>query len=147
MKPRLLIPVFLLFSFLMAEAGPIRVLFLGHPAKLHNSNEYYPMLAKALGQDAIYFDYTVSVEEALGDAQYLGQFDVLLLYANHGTIQPHQWTNLKNFVENGGGFVPVHCASWCFGNEPGFDKLVGGRFKSHQGAVFSARISTENTQQ
>ena len=141
MKPRLLIPVFLLFSFLMAEAGPIRVLFLGHPAKLHNSNEYYPMLAKALGQDAIYFDYTVSVEEALGDAQYLGQFDVLLLYANHGTIQPHQWTNLKNFVENGGGFVPVHCASWCFGNEPGFDKLVGGRFKSHQGAVFSARIS------
>ena len=141
MKPRLLIPVFLLFSFLMAEAGPIRVLFLGHPAKLHNSNEYYPMLAKALGRDAIYFDYTVSVEEALGDAQYLGQFDVLLLYANHGTIQPHQWTNLKNFVENGGGFVPVHCASWCFGNEPGFDKLVGGRFKSHQGAVFSARIS------
>ena len=72
MKPRLLIPVFLLFSSLMAEAGPIRVLFLGHPAKLHNSNEYYPMLAKALGQDAIYFDYTVSVEEALGDAQYLG---------------------------------------------------------------------------
>ena len=39
----------------MAEAGPIRVLFLGHPAKLHNSNEYYPMLAKALGQDANLF--------------------------------------------------------------------------------------------
>ena len=141
MKLRLLIPVVLLFSFLLAEAGPIRVLFLGHPAKHHNSNEYYPMLAKALGRDAIYFDYTVSVEEALGNAKYLGQFDVLLLYANHGTIQPHQWKNLKNYVENGGGFVPVHCASWCFGNEPGFDQLVGGRFQSHQGAVFSARIT------
>ena len=77
----------------------------------------------------------------MGDAKYLGQFDVLLLYANHGTIQPHQWKNLKNYVENGGGFVPVHCASWCFGNEPGFDQLVGGRFQSHQGAVFSARIT------
>ena len=53
MKLRLLIPVVLLFSFLLAEAGPILVLFLGHPAKHHNSNEYYPMLAKALGRDAI----------------------------------------------------------------------------------------------
>ena len=140
MKHRLLIPVILLFNFLLAEAGPIRVLFLGHPAKHHNSNEYYPMLAKALGRDAIYFDYTVSVEEALGDTNYLGRFDVLLLYANHGTIKAHQWKNLKNFVERGGGFVPVHCASWCFGNEPGFDQLVGGRFKSHQTGIFKARI-------
>ena len=130
-----------MLSLIFVEAEPIRVLFLGHPAKHHNSNEYYPMLAKALGRDAIYFDYTVSVEEALGDAKYLSKFDVLLLYANHGTIQPHQWKNLKNYVENGGGFVPVHCASWCFGNEPEFDQLVGGRFKSHQGAIFSARVT------
>ena len=140
MKKRLLTIAFLMLSLIFVEAEPIRVLFLGHPAKHHNSNEYYPMLAKALGRDAIYFDYTVSVEEALGDAEYLGKFDVLLLYANHGTIQPHQWKNLKNYVENGGGFVPVHCASWCFGNEPDFDKLVGGRFKSHQGAEFAAKI-------
>ena len=134
MKIRLLIPVLFLLSLMFAQAndGPIRVLFLGHNAKHHPSNEYYPILAKALGRDAIYFDYTTSVEEALGDARYLGKFDVLLLYANHGTIAPHQWKNLKSFVENGGGFVPVHCASWCFGNEPGFDQLVGGRFKSHQ---------------
>ena len=82
MKHRLLIPFLLLFGFLLAEAGPIRVLFLGHPAKHHNSSEYYPMIAKALGRDAIYFDYTVSVEEALGDAKYLGQFDVCLLYTS-----------------------------------------------------------------
>ena len=87
MKTRLLISVLFLLSLMFAQAddGPIRVLFLGHPAKHHNSNEYYPMLAKALGRDAIYFDYTVSVEEALGDAKYLSKFDVLLLYANHGT--------------------------------------------------------------
>ena len=123
-----------------ADDGPIRVLFLGHESEHHNSNLYYPMLSRALGRDAIYFDYVTSVEEALGDADYLSKFDALLLYANHGRIEPHQWKNLKDYVEGGGGFVPVHCASWCFGNEPGFDKLVGGRFKSHQGAEFAAKI-------
>lgn len=123
-----------------ADDGPIRVLFLGHESEHHNSNLYYPMLSRALGRDAIYFDYVTSVEEALGDADYLGKFDALLLYANHGRIEPQQWKNLKEYVEGGGGFVPVHCASWCFGNEPGFDKLVGGRFKSHQGAEFAAKI-------
>ncbi len=126
------------------KEGPIRVLFLGHESEHHNSNAYYPMLSRALGRDAIYFDYVTSVEEALGDAKYLGKFDALLLYANHGKIEPHQWKNLKNFVESGGGFVPIHCASWCFANEPGFDKLVGGRFKSHQGAEFKARIIKPN---
>ena len=123
-----------------ASAGPIRVLFLGHESEHHNSNQFYPMLSRALGRDAIYFDYVTSVEEALGDAARLAEFDALLLYANHGRIEPHQWTNLKNYVETGGGFVPVHCASWCFGNEPGYDQLVGGRFKSHQGTEFTAKI-------
>ncbi len=127
-----------------AADGPIRVLFLGHESEHHNSNLYYPMLSRALGRDAIYFDYVTSVEEALGNATRLAKFDALLLYANHGRIEKHQWTNLKNYVENGGGFVPVHCACACFANEPGFDQLVGGRFKSHKSAVFAARIVKPN---
>ncbi|SVB03036.1 uncharacterized protein METZ01_LOCUS155890, partial [marine metagenome] len=85
MKIRLLLTFFFLgnFTFTEASKGPIRVLFLGHESKHHNSNEYYPMLSKALGRDAIYFDYVTSMEEALGDAEYLGKFDALLLYANH----------------------------------------------------------------
>ena len=122
------------------KAGAIRVLFLGHESEHHNSNKYYPMLAKGLGQEAIYFDYVTSVEEALGDAAYLNKFDALLLYANHGKITPGQWKNLKGYVEGGGGFVPVHCASWCFGNEPGFDQLVGGRFASHKTGTFTAKV-------
>ncbi len=120
--------------------GAIRVLFLGHDSKQHDSNRYYPMLSKALGRDAIYFDYVTSVEEALGDAEYLNQFDALLLYANHEKIEPGQWKNLKGFVEGGGGFVPVHCASWCFSNEPEFDQMVGGRFDSHKDGVFTAKV-------
>ena len=44
----------------------------------------------------------------------------------------------------GKGFIPVHCASWCFSNIPEYDQLVGGRFKSHQGAVFSPRVVKRN---
>ena len=122
------------------KEGAIRVLFLGHESEHHNSNKYYPMLAEGLGRDAIYFDYVTSVEEALGDATFLGKFDALLLYANHGTITPIQWKNLRDYVEGGGGFVPVHCASWCFGNEPAFDQLVGGRFDSHKVGTFTAKV-------
>ena len=69
------------------DHGPIRILFLGQNQTLHNSNLYYPMLAKALGRDAIYFDYSTDVATAL-DPEYLNQFDGLLLYANHEKITP-----------------------------------------------------------
>jgi putative membrane-bound dehydrogenase-like protein len=121
------------------DEGPVRVLFLGHDAEHHPSNAYFPMISKALGRDAIYFDYMTSVEEALGDADYLGKFDAVLLYANHAEITSNQWKNLLNFVETGGGFLPIHCASWCFSNEPGFGQLVGGRFAHHRTGVFQPK--------
>ena len=104
----------------LSEAGPVRVLFLGHESQHHNSNEYYPVLAKALGRDAIYFDYVTTVAEALDDAKQLARYDALLLYANHPRITGQQWNNLLSYVRGGGGFVPVHCASWCFSNVPEF---------------------------
>jgi putative membrane-bound dehydrogenase-like protein len=134
-----LLLTFYLLGQLCLSGQPIRILFLGHESEHHNSNAFYPMLAKALGRDAIYFDYVTSVEAALGDTEYLGQFDGLLLYANHASITPNQWSNLKNYVENGGGFLPIHCASWCFANEPGFDQLVGARFAHHKGGIFAPK--------
>lgn len=127
------------FSVQAAEAGPLRILFLGHESEQHNSNRYYPMLAKALGPEAIYFDYVTTPEAAFANADHLVRYDAVLLYANHKTIERAHWENLKNFVEQGGGFVPVHCASWCFQNILEFDQLVGGRFKSHQSGVFSPK--------
>ncbi len=127
-----------------AQAGPIRALFLGHDGtgegqSSHEPAPAYARISQALGRDAIYFDYVESVEEALGDADYLARFDALVMYCNHASIEPHQWTNLKNYVESGGGFVPLHSASWCFANEPGFDQLVGGRFESHKTGVFKLK--------
>ncbi|MBP6785516.1 MAG: ThuA domain-containing protein, partial [Verrucomicrobiales bacterium] len=73
------------------------------------------------------------------DADYLAHFDAVLLYANHEKIEPAHWENLKSFIENGGGFVPVHCASWCFQNIPEFDQVVGGRFANHKTAIFRTK--------
>ena len=135
---------FLTFQIGKTFADPIRVLFLGHESTHHNSNQYYPILSKSLGRDAIYFDYVTSVNQALDDPEYLNQFDGLLLYANHPKLSSGQWKNLLSFVRSGKGFIPVHCASWCFANIPEYDQLVGGRFKSHQGAVFSPRVVKVN---
>ena len=104
MKRLLTLLLFFVMNLILSASqdGPIRVLFLGqHDNELHNSDEYFPILSSALGRDAIYFDYITDVEEALGNHEYLNMFDVLLLYANHDTIAPHQWRNLKNFVEQG----------------------------------------------
>ncbi len=122
-----------------AEGAPVRILFLGHDSEHHNSNLYYPMLAEALGRDAIYFDYETEVDQAL-DPEYLSHFDGLLLYANHTQIKPEQLQALIDFVESGKGFIPVHCASACFPQEQEFIDLVGGKFLRHGGEVFSPKI-------
>ena len=80
------------------RTGPVRVLFLGHESKHHNSNKFYPMLAKGLGRDGIYFDYVTTVGEAFDDVDTLNRYDAVLLYANHGTITPEQWRNLKGYI-------------------------------------------------
>jgi putative membrane-bound dehydrogenase-like protein len=117
-------------------SGPIRVLFVGHEASHHPSGVYAPMLMEALGRDAIWFDYVTTPEAAFGDKEFLANYDAVLLYANHEKIDPAHWGNLKSFIEEGRGFIPVHCASWCFQNIPEFDQVVGGRFAHHKTAVF-----------
>ncbi len=125
--------------FARPAEGAVRVLFLGHEAQNHRSDLYYPMLSKALGREAIYFDYVTTPEAAFSDAEYLDHFDAVLIYANHIDIKPAHWKNLKAFIENGGGFVPVHCASWCFQNIPEFDQVVGARFDNHRTGIFKAK--------
>ncbi|MEP6669259.1 MAG: PVC-type heme-binding CxxCH protein [Chthoniobacter sp.] len=132
--------LFLLFLALAASTlcpaaeGPIRVLFLGHESEHHNSAAYLPILMREFGRDAIYFDYFTKPDCL--NKETLGHYDAVMLYANHGKITPAEFEALHDFVQSGHGFLPIHCASACFGNEPRFIALVGGRFKSHQTAVF-----------
>lgn len=130
-----------LFSFAsraFAEPGTLKVLFLGHNSQHHNSNIYSPILKEALAPRHVQLDYATTVDAL--NPENLKQYDAVLLYANHPRITPEQFAALSDFVESGHGFVPVHCASACFGHSMDFVKLVGGRFKSHKSGVFKATV-------
>src|SRR6185295_15698477 len=51
---------------------------------------------------------------------------------------------LLEFVEQGGGFIPLHCASYCFLNSPKYVALVGAQFQKHGTGVFKETIVTPN---
>src|SRR5204862_4708901 len=70
----------------------------------------------------------------------LGQYDVLIIYANHTTIAKEQEKALLDFVASGRGLVALHCASACFGNSSAYIELVGGRFLRHGTGTFKDSI-------
>lgn len=119
------------------ESRPLKVLFLGHDSAHHHSGRYAPLLKEKLEKESISMDYATR-PECLNTEQ-LAKYDAVLLYANHGKMLPEQYDALQQFVESGHGFLPIHCASACFGNEPRFIAMVGGRFKSHGAGVFQVK--------
>ena len=117
----------------------IEVIFLGHDSKHHDSYAYMPMLAQALGKKGIHFTYTSDLNDL--NPQKLAAFDALMLYANHDSIAPAQEAALLDFVKGGKGFLPVHCASFCFRNSEEIVALMGGQFKSHETGTFTATVT------
>ena len=65
----------------------------------------------------------------------------MILYANYDEITPSQEKALLDFVDRGKGFIPIHCASYCFRNSPKYVELVGGQFLRHDTATFTAQIT------
>jgi putative membrane-bound dehydrogenase-like protein len=117
--------------------GPIRVLFLGdngHHKPAERAKQLLPYLASR-GIEAVYSENADDL-----NPQTLGGYDCLLIYANIEQIKPEQEKALLEYVNAGHGFVPVHCASYCFHNSPKYIELVGGEFKSHGTEVFRAKI-------
>lgn len=120
--------------------GPrkIEILFLGHASDHHPSAQYAPILAAALAQDGINITYTDKPTDL--NPETLSYFDGLILYANHDSITVAEEKALLDFVEHGKGFIPIHCASFCFRNSDKFVNLVGGQFLKHDTATFTASI-------
>ena len=157
MKRALLFPLLLLIAaFGLAQslklpsedARRVSVLFIGAPTAAHPGHdpiERYRVIKKALGDDGIDFSYTEDLADI--NTPNLAQYDAVLLYANwnqNEPMDPSQEKALIGFVENGGGFLPIHCASACFGGSDAFVKLVGGRFKSHGDGIFTTTITAPN---
>lgn len=118
--------------------APIRVLFLGdrgHHAPADRAAQIAPVLALR----GIDVTYTEDVDKAL-DPKTLKGYDALLLYANIDEIAPDKAKALVDYVEAGGGFVPLHCASFCFRNSPECVALIGGQFKSHETGEFATAV-------
>ncbi len=122
----------------LAAGRRIEMLFLGDQGH-HKPADRFFQLMPALGTHGIDLTYTENLADL--NAATLAKYDGLILYANHEKITPEQEKALIDYVESGHGFVPLHCASACFGNSPRFIALVGGRFKSHATGEFETKIT------
>ncbi|HUE73378.1 MAG TPA: PVC-type heme-binding CxxCH protein, partial [Pirellulaceae bacterium] len=73
------------------------------------------------------------------NAANLAKYDGLVVYANQERISPEQEKALLEYIESGKGFIPLHCASYCFLNSPRYIELVGAQFSRHGTGTFRAR--------
>jgi putative membrane-bound dehydrogenase-like protein len=111
------------------KARRLEILFMGDKVGHHKPAERLPQLMAALGPKGFNFTYTDDLEDL--NPETLGKYDALMLFANWDSIAPQQATSLLDFVASGKGFIPVHCASYCFRNNPEIVKLMGGQFWRH----------------
>ena len=115
----------------------LKVLFLGdngHHQPAMRALDAQPYLS-AKGIQLIYTDHPEDLNK-----ENLSKYDVLLLYGNTSRITPEQEFALFNFVEEGGGLVPVHAGIAMFSNSDAYYSLVGGTFKSHGIGTFSTKV-------
>ena len=126
---KLIVFVLLLTNISFAQDGRrLEVLFLGDNGH-HTPIERIPTIMAALGPEGINFTYTDDMADL--NAETLQKYDALMIYANIDEISPKAEKALLDFVASGKGFLPIHCASYCFRNSADYVKLVGGQFWRH----------------
>ena len=139
-----LIVVGLGFSRACWGDDPLRLVFLGdngHHQPARRAAELLPGLRER-GVEVRYSDDM----NAVLTPEKLGQLDGLIVYANIDQLGDQQATALLEFVEKGGGFIPLHCASYCFRNQPEIVALIGAQFQRHGVGVFSVQPSKSASQ-
>jgi uncharacterized protein len=131
-----------------AEARRLKVLFLGHKPGMHAghlTDLRYMDLLQGMVPRGVDMDYSDDPATALTSAT-LAKYDALSIYANWEKITPEQEKALFEYVESGHGFVPIHCASYCFLNSMKYTQMVGARFKSHITGEFDITTTAEGQQ-
>ncbi|MEY4867885.1 MAG: hypothetical protein RIT36_784 [Bacteroidota bacterium] len=135
---KFLLTLSLLLSTAFAqEARRIEVLFLGDKGH-HKPIERVPQLMAALGPKGINITYTDDLSDL--NPKTLGKYDALMVFANWDTLPAPAEKALLDFVASGKGFLPIHCASYCFRNSSEYVKLVGGQFWRHTMDSITAQI-------
>src|SRR5713226_1449869 len=123
------------------QPEPIKILFLGDNGH-HQSRERFAQLRPVLAKRDVELTYTDQVSDL--NPKTLALYDGLIVYANITTISPEQEKALLEFVEGGKGFIPIHCASYCFLNSSKYIDLVGAQFLRHGTGVFRTTIADAN---
>ncbi|MDZ4701513.1 MAG: PVC-type heme-binding CxxCH protein [Rhodothermales bacterium] len=118
----------------LAPSFPIQVLFVGDSGH-HAPSDRLLQVLPYLSERDIYVTYTDELRD-LND-QGLAHYDVVALFANYeGDMPAEAERALVRFVEDGGGFVPLHSAAGNFRTSEAFIALVGGAFESHGTGTF-----------
>ncbi|KAI1174418.1 carboxylesterase-like protein [Nemania sp. FL0916] len=87
---------------------------------------------KDLGVSSNLFTTEASEDASLINAQYLSQFKAIVFLSTSGEfLTKEQLHGLKTYINNGGGFVGIHCASSAMRSEPWYGELVGAYFTNH----------------
>ena len=124
-----------------AEDKPIKLLFLGDSGH-HKPMERFRQVQPVLTKRGIDITYTDKVDAL--SAKTLALYDGLIIYANHTKWSPENESALLEYVESGKGFIPLHCASYCFIDSKKYVDLVGAQFQRHNTGTFRTTIAEPN---
>jgi len=116
---------------------PLSVLFLGDRGH-HRPADRAAQLTPVMAGRGIVVTYTEAVSDL--NPATLARYDALIVYANIDAIAPEAATALLDYVARGGGFVPLHCASFCFRNSPEVVALIGAQFLRHGTGEFETTV-------
>ncbi len=133
--------VCLCFAQASSAAESLSILFLGDRGQ-HQPSERALQLIPVMKMYGIDITYTENLNDL--NAATLARFDGLIIYADQDKIESAQEKALLDFVAGGKGFIPIHCASYCFINSPKYVALVGAQFKIHSVGVFRTRTVNVN---
>ncbi|HEX5443839.1 MAG TPA: PVC-type heme-binding CxxCH protein, partial [Pirellulales bacterium] len=128
----------LLTTGVSAAEPRINILFLGDQGH-HQPADRFEQIVPVLARRGIDLTYTEDLHDL--NPRKLAEYDALLLYANIDRIEPAAATALLDYVAAGHGFVPLHCASYCFRNSPQIVELMGAQFLRHGTGVFRTTIA------
>jgi len=145
--PRLLSRVSLCFVLALsciatsADAAPppkLKLLFLGDNGH-HQPAVRFKQLDPVLKKRRIEMTYSDVITDL--NPQTLKLYDGIVLYANIDSIADEQAKALLDFVAEGKGFIPLHCASYCFRNNDDVVALIGGQFLRHGTGEFRTIVT------
>ncbi|MEQ9409576.1 MAG: ThuA domain-containing protein [Fuerstiella sp.] len=124
--------------FTTAQAADLKLLFMGDNGH-HRPEARFQELAPILEARGVELKYTDRMEDLT--AETLAAFDGLVLYANIDRIEDAQAQAVLDYVAGGKGFIPLHCATYCWRNNADMVALMGAQFQRHGGQVFTTQIA------